>query len=192
MASNSSGTKRTGSMKQSTLLFHAVKRTGSGNANNTDKTVTARPPRSPVKQSKKPTRSSDSSESEVGSIEITSSEEEEVEDFEETEEKQLRRTITVDTSDSDEEDVKVNANSLLVVSAGKQKEQAPSVAELNPKDPRWRPLYKVAVQQMGTNKPGASLLRLPSHPQLMCSIPVHAEKDDKVHDILRVFDMYAT
>jgi hypothetical protein len=161
MSSKGSGAKRAPSapLKQSTLAFHALKR--SNTSTSTDKKTTARPARSPVKQRAITVRDSDDSSEEsdrgVDDIEISSSEDEdEIDEIESSEEKNEREVITFDTpaaSESDGEGAKVDVKSLLAAAKTKEKEKESAIQDLNPNDPRWRPLYKVAVKEMGTNKP---------------------------------------
>jgi len=74
------------------------------------------------------------------------------------------------------------------VEANARKEDEGDAPELNHKDPKWRKHHNEVKEKMGYMDP-SELSRAPIIQRLIC-YAVHGEKQNKIHDILRVFDKW--
>ncbi|RDB15369.1 DNA polymerase delta subunit 4 [Hypsizygus marmoreus] len=148
-------------LKQGKLSFASSKRTASTNNEKAKKTSQSKVVKAPQKIA---SPESSSEDVDVDDIEVTSSEEEVVE-----QKKEGRAPPTTQTKTRKAvEEKPTKPTPVLQPKPSQDNVQRP---ELDEKDPRWRQQYAVAREKMGYLH------------------PIHAEGQNKVHEILRVFDM---
>jgi len=172
MAAKSSSTKsKNATLKQGTLPFASSKRTTSSNS------ITKAKQASQAKRSQTPRSrrgsTSISEDSKPDDVELISEEEEDVQLEERKQEDVLVQPTLRPRISSEKKQANKPATSVLQPKDNQRNPQAGTVErpELSDKDPRWNKHYGVVRRKMGHLK------------------PIHGEGQNKVHEILRVFDL---
>ncbi|KAF8997915.1 DNA polymerase delta, subunit 4-domain-containing protein, partial [Cyathus striatus] len=157
--------RRSNSLRQGTLSFASMKRTAStASAGKVKKLATKSSSNAQLNLD------DESSEENIDDIEFPSSGEESDRIVEET----IARAPTSSKAKSNKAAVEEHPKRLFKpknnIEILKSEDKA-SLADLNPKDPRWRKQYALAREQLNGLQ------------------PVHGENENRVHEILRIFDL---